>query len=69
MSIYEWMKAEDAAFEAKAIKQTASLIAAAPDLLKALEALLAEHEKYCAHGALPSADDARAAIRKAKGEL
>ena len=46
----------------------ARLIASAPELLKALELLLAEHREFCDGGALPAEDVAREAIRKAKGE-
>ena len=43
----------------------ARLIAAAPELLEALESLLAQVEQY---GHKPECDAARAAIAKAKGE-
>jgi hypothetical protein len=43
----------------------ARLIAAAPELLEALEALLVQVEQY---GHKPECDAARAAIAKAKGE-
>ncbi len=48
-------------------KANAALIAAAPDLLAALEVF----ENLCSNGAYPGTDDliqARAAIRKARGE-
>lgn len=46
-------------------KANADLIAAAPELLEALESLLAQVEQY---GHKPECDTARAAIAKAKGE-
>jgi hypothetical protein len=53
----------------KRLEADARLISCAPELLAALELLLAEHREFCAGGALPAEDVAREAIRKAKGEL
>jgi hypothetical protein len=49
------------------LREDAVLMAAAPELLAALELLLAEHREFCAGGALPAEDVARAAIAKARG--
>lgn len=48
--------------------EEARLIAAAPDLLAALEAMLARFEIETARGCLAEIEQARAALAKARGE-